>query len=71
MSTRKADLLLKGLIVALLVALIAVAGGTLEQRIVVSGDNAPDFQLVADNGKTMTRSDFGGKLLVLNFSATW
>jgi peroxiredoxin len=71
MSTSKADLLLKGLIAALLVALIAVAGGTLEQRIVVAGDKAPDFQIVADNGKTMTRSDFGGKLLVLNFWATW
>src|SRR5262249_35793585 len=35
------------------------------------GDSAPDFSITADNGKTLTLADFGGKVLVLNFWATW
>jgi cytochrome c biogenesis protein CcmG/thiol:disulfide interchange protein DsbE len=38
---------------------------------VVVGDSAPDFSITADNGRTITTSNFGGKLLVLNFWATW
>jgi len=53
------------------VALVAVVYPTLQDRIVNAGDSAPDFKIVGDNGKTYTRSDFGGKLLVLNFWATW
>ena len=36
-----------------------------------AGDQAPDFKIVGDDGRTYTRSDFGGKLLVLNFWASW
>ena len=36
-----------------------------------AGDKAPDFSITADNGKTFTAHDFGGKLLLLNFWATW
>jgi len=71
MPTSKADFLMKCLIGALLCTLIYVSAGTLEQRIVDVGDKAPVFTITADNGKTITRSDFGGKLLVLNFWATW
>ena len=35
------------------------------------GDKAPDFTITTDSGKQITRSDFGGRLLVLNFWATW
>ena len=38
---------------------------------VKAGDKAPDFSIQADNGKTVTAHDFGGKLLILNFWATW
>ena len=38
---------------------------------VKAGDTAPDFSIQADNGKTITARDFGGKLLMLNFWATW
>jgi peroxiredoxin Q/BCP len=31
------------------------------------GDPAPEFALVADNGKTVKLSDFGGKMVVLYF----
>lgn len=71
MPSRKLDLFLKAAIGLMVVALIYVASGTLEQRIVNVGETAPSFSITADNGKTITRSEFGGRLLVLNFWATW
>ncbi len=53
------------------IGLVYVVSGTLEQRIVVAGETAPDFKIVTEDGKTVSRSDFGGKVLVLNFWATW
>ena len=35
------------------------------------GDTAPEFTITTDNGRTVSPPDFGGKLLVLNFWATW
>ena len=55
----------------LAVALVWVVSGVLEPKIVKAGDMAPDFRIVTDSGKTVSRSDFGGKLLVLNFWASW
>jgi len=52
-------------------ALVWVVSGTLEPKITNAGDTAPNFKVVTDDGKTITRSDFGGKLLVLNFWASW
>ena len=52
-------------------ALVWVVGGTLQPKVVNAGDTAPNFKVVAQDGKTFTRSDFGGKLLVLNFWASW
>jgi cytochrome c biogenesis protein CcmG/thiol:disulfide interchange protein DsbE len=43
----------------------------LRETVVTVGDRAPDFSIKADNGRTYTRADFGGKLLILNFWATW
>lgn len=60
-----------GLIVILTGALVWVVSGTLEQRVINAGDTAPDFKITTDSGKTVTRSDFGGKVLVLNFWASW
>ena len=65
------DRLLAGAIVLLAAALVWVVSGTLEVRVVNAGDHAPDFKIVSDSGRTYTRSDFGGKLLVLNFWASW
>jgi cytochrome c biogenesis protein CcmG, thiol:disulfide interchange protein DsbE len=42
-----------------------------EQKVVVKGDSAPNFSVQTDSGKRISRTDFGGKLLVLNFWATW
>jgi len=58
-------------IVLLTVGLIAVVAPTLQVRVIEAGDTAPDFSVVTESGKKLTRSDFGGKLLVLNFWASW
>jgi peroxiredoxin len=65
------DRVLIGLIVVLAVALAWVVLPTLEQTVINAGDTAPEFRVVTESGKTLTRSDFGGKLLVLNFWASW
>ncbi|HEV8148080.1 MAG TPA: TlpA disulfide reductase family protein [Bryobacteraceae bacterium] len=68
---RKNERLLQGAIGVLAVALVLVVAGTLEAKVVNTGDTAPKFSIKTDSGKTISRSDFTGKLLVLNFWATW
>ena len=63
--------MLLSLVGVLAAALIWVVYGTLEMRIVTVGDRAPDFEVVTDKGRTVSVKNFGGKLLVLNFWATW
>lgn len=68
---RTSDWILVGSICLLGLALVWVVQGTLEQKITNAGDTAPDFKVLTETGKTITRGDFGGKLLVLNFWASW
>lgn len=63
--------ILKMLIAALAGALIWIVVPTLELHLAKPGDTAPDFAIKAENGRNMTPRDFGGKVLVLNFWATW
>jgi cytochrome c biogenesis protein CcmG/thiol:disulfide interchange protein DsbE len=63
--------MLLGSIALLGAALVWVVSGTLEQRVVNAGDKAPNFHLTTDRGRNVTVDNFGGKLLVLNFWATW
>jgi cytochrome c biogenesis protein CcmG, thiol:disulfide interchange protein DsbE len=65
------DRLLVGLIVVLAGVLVWVVTPTLEQHVTVPGDTAPDFRVLTDRGRTVTPKDFGGKVLVLNFWASW
>jgi peroxiredoxin len=65
------DRILVAAMALLTVGLVWIVAGTLEVRIVNAGDTAPNFSIVTEHGKTLTRSDFGGKLLVLNFWASW
>ena len=51
--------------------LIWVVYPTLQVRIIEVGDTGPDFSIVTEQGKTVTRADFGGKVLALNFWASW
>jgi len=43
----------------------------LRTPVVNVNDTAPDFTITTDDGRTISRSNFGGRLLVLNFWATW
>jgi cytochrome c biogenesis protein CcmG/thiol:disulfide interchange protein DsbE len=71
MGAVKSERALQGAIALSVAAVVWAAAGAFEEKIVVAGDTAPDFTITTDAGRTLTRSDFGGKLLVLNFWATW
>lgn len=68
---KRTDKILIGAVVALVCVLVWVVAGTLETPVVNAGDKAPRFKVVTEDGKTVTPTDFGGKLLVLNFGASW
>ena len=55
----------------LLASLGFVIYDTLQEPNVKVGDPAPDFSIKTEKGKIVTARDFGGKLLILNFWATW
>jgi cytochrome c biogenesis protein CcmG, thiol:disulfide interchange protein DsbE len=71
MTSNKTERLLQGSIVLLLVLLAGAIFDAMRDKTVGVGDRAPDFDIVTDNGRKVSRSDFGGRLLVLNFWATW
>ncbi|MGA2594815.1 MAG: TlpA disulfide reductase family protein [Bryobacteraceae bacterium] len=71
MRSVKIDQLLKAGIVLLLAAFVFVLYASIHERIIGVGDTAPEFTLTADNGRNVSVSHFGGRLLVLNFWATW
>jgi cytochrome c biogenesis protein CcmG/thiol:disulfide interchange protein DsbE len=54
-----------------LIALCFIVADALQEKVVGVGDRAPSFTIVADNGRQVSTKDFGGKVLVLNFWATW
>lgn len=58
-------------LVAVLAAFLAVVAGTLQEKVVQTGDAAPKFTVKTDQGREISPSDFGGKVLVLNFWASW
>lgn len=68
---RHLDKLLLISIILLAVGLVWVVSGTLDVPVTNAGDIAPEFSVTTDDGKTITRDNFGGKLLVLNFWASW
>ena len=49
---------------------LALAGPAGAQELKV-GDQAPNFKITTDDGRTVTPANFGGKVLVLNFWASW
>ena len=67
----KVDQGLKIAIGALLAALGFVIVWSMQEHIVGVGDSAPSFTVTTDSGARISPRDFGGKLLVLNFWATW
>jgi peroxiredoxin len=71
MPAPKLERIIHTLIALLLCVFVYVIFDSFHERLVVVGDSAPDFSITADNGRTISLSNFGGKLLVLNFWATW
>jgi cytochrome c biogenesis protein CcmG, thiol:disulfide interchange protein DsbE len=71
MIPNKTERFLQVSIVLLLILLGGAIFDSMRDKIVGIGDRAPNFNIVTDNGRRISRSDFGGRLLVLNFWATW
>src|SRR5436190_632961 len=71
MERSKTDRVIRFGIAVLTVALVFAIYIGMHERIVVAGDSAPEFSLTADNGRRVSLPNFGGKVLVLNFWATW
>jgi len=71
MTHSKVDQILKALIGALLVLLGFVIVFTMQDHITEVGDKAPNFSVTTNRGLTLTPQSFGGKVLVLNFWASW
>jgi peroxiredoxin len=67
----KVDRIIQAGILAMLCAFVGVLYISLHDNVVQAGDGAPSFSIQAINGKTIGPKDFGGKLLILNFWATW
>src|SRR4249920_3480902 len=68
---RRIDRILQISIGALLCVFVFVIFLALHERIVQVGDSAPEFSITTDTGRTITANNFGGRVLVLNFWATW
>jgi cytochrome c biogenesis protein CcmG, thiol:disulfide interchange protein DsbE len=62
---------LKVLLIAGTVAFLAIIGWNLRDTTVREGDRAPVFSVHTDQGREVTPEHFDGKVLVLNFWATW
>ena len=58
-------------ILVLTVALVAVLASTLRDRLVEAGDSAPGFEVTTESGRKISVDNFGGRVLVVNFWATW
>src|SRR5215468_7172914 len=71
MQSVKTDRILRVAIGVLVVALVYVIYAAIHERVVVAGDTAPEFTIAADNGHAVSVPSFGGKVLVLNFWASW
>jgi cytochrome c biogenesis protein CcmG/thiol:disulfide interchange protein DsbE len=67
----KTDRVLNALLVIAVAALVVVAADTMREKVVVVGDSAPDFTIRTDTGLSVSPTNFGGQVLVLNFWATW
>ena len=71
MNRSKLDRILQAGILVLTTGLILVLYSSIHEKLVNVGDSAPNFTITAENGKPVSLSNFGGKVLVLNFWATW
>jgi cytochrome c biogenesis protein CcmG, thiol:disulfide interchange protein DsbE len=71
MKQDRIDRAIKAATAVLLVVLAFVIVYSMQEHIVMAGDSAPRFRVKTETGAVLTQRDFGGKLLVLNFWASW
>jgi thiol-disulfide isomerase/thioredoxin len=71
MPSAKTDRFLRVVMGLLMVALVYVIYIAIHERVVVAGDDAPEFAVTAETGQRVSLPNFGGKVLVLNFWASW
>ncbi len=71
MQSVKIDRLLRVATCVLVAALVYVIYAGIHQTVIAAGDSAPGFTITADNGRAVSLPNFGGKILILNFWATW
>jgi len=62
---------LAGLFVLLFAGFVYTIHDMFEQHVVEAGETAPSFSVTTESGQKISTKEFGGKLLVLNFWATW
>ena len=70
-STVKTNKILIGLLGLATVCFLAVVAFSMREITTKEGDSAPSFAIRTDQGQEVTPTSFGGKVLVLNFWATW
>lgn len=71
MQRKRIDRFIRIAICALTVALVYAIYSGIHERVVIAGDSAPTFTVTTDNGSSISAPHFSGKLLVLNFWASW
>jgi peroxiredoxin len=71
MKQHKIDLGIKAATGVLLVVLALVIVYSVQDHVVGVGDSAPEFRVKTERGTVITPKDFGGKVLILNFWASW
>ncbi len=71
MANTTFDKILLGSIGLLVAALVFVVGDTIRDKVVGVGDRAPNFAVQTNAGLTLSPSSYGGKVMVLNFWASW
>jgi peroxiredoxin len=71
MKSAKTDRILRAAMGLLTVALVYVIYIAIHERVVVAGDDAPEFSVKTESGQIVSLPNFGGKVLVLNFWASW
>ena len=67
----KVDRILEGGILALLCAFVGVLYVSLHDNVIKVDDSAPDFAVTTASGKAISNHSFQGKLLMVNFWASW
>ena len=71
MTKNRVDQGIKVAIGVLLAALAWLIVNTMQEHIVDVGDAAPAFTVTTESGAKVSLDHFGGKVLLLNFWATW